>query len=80
MSEKIEEYPYIKAWSKWLQSGDVWAETQVARARADSAPNDAIYYAPEDARWIRASEITNGNIRNAIYAEVAKQRLADMQA
>jgi hypothetical protein len=78
--ENTEQYPYIKAWSKFLGSGAMWTDVQVARAIADQAPSDAIYYAAEEVRWMRAAEITNDNIRNEIYAIVSRQRIQDMQA
>ena len=59
MNGNIKTYPYIRAWGRYLGSFNYYIEDQVALARAEDAPDDALYKASLTGRWVRFYECTN---------------------
>jgi hypothetical protein len=62
----MSNYPYIRAWGRLLHSHEYYIESQIADARRERAPADAIYYDFDNSRWATFSELKaradNGNL------------------
>lgn len=57
------DYVYIRAWDAVLGSTASWTEEQIAKARRDAAPEDAIYWDEREKRWHRFADIANDRIK-----------------
>ena len=63
------EYPYIWAWGRLLGSFKPYIKGQVANAKADNAPADAIYWDEGQRRWHRWSEMSDDNDNKRVVKE-----------
>lgn len=55
------DYIYIRAWHRMTGSFDYYIEAQVEKARADKAPETAVYFSRyEGNRWITLEECAPG--------------------
>ena len=55
------DYIYIRAWHRMTGSFDYYIEAQVDKARADKAPETAVYYDRHDRkRWVTIEECAAG--------------------
>lgn len=59
------DYRHIRAWGRMLGSNREYVWDQVQKARADNAPDDAIYYGA-DKRWHTYSEVTVDSTRHVM--------------
>lgn len=50
------DYENIKAWGHMSGSKDYYIEAQVRKARQDGASQDAVYFSPDQNRWVCLSE------------------------
>lgn len=50
------EYVLIAAWGKSLGSMSYYVRDQQHKAARDNAPVDAVYFAPEQNRWVTLAE------------------------
>ena len=69
-----KDYPYIRAWGRMMGSNWSYVEDQMARARVDRAPADAIY--KRDTGWVRFSEVTEGSVKDTME-RLMKEEKAD---
>lgn len=67
----MKDFPYIRAWGKFMHSFDYYIEEQVEAARKALAPHDAIYFSAFENRWHRWSEMPEDNPN-----KIAVKRLA----
>jgi hypothetical protein len=51
-----KDYPYIEAWGKLMHSYPYYIAGEKERARADKAPQDALYK-DDQMHWVTLSEI-----------------------
>jgi hypothetical protein len=58
------DYLYIRKWGRIVGSHDYYIENQVAKARRDNAPQNAIY--KEDDGWKTIEDITNSETRREL--------------
>jgi hypothetical protein len=59
-------YLHIAAWGSWLHSNGYYVQQEQNRAAQDKAPVNAIYYSPDEGRWVTVDEIRNDVTRAAI--------------
>ena len=64
MNSPTLDYPYLRAWDQMMGSSLTWTRMQLANARADNAPNDAIYERSQSGggrthQWETYRDITN---------------------
>lgn len=62
LRDRSYDYPYLRAWCALMHSADYYLEDQLAKARNDKAPTDAIYFG-NDKQWHRFADVTNGLTR-----------------
>ena len=74
----MPEYPYIRAWGKMLQSFDSYIEHEVARAKEDEAPQNAIYLDSDKKTWHTADEISDPDTKRRIESIVDHMRYKAM--
>jgi hypothetical protein len=63
-----KDYLHIRAWGKMMQSNQSYIEDQVEEARADGAPQDAIYQDFGTKKWKIYSDVSNPDTRRAVDA------------
>lgn len=56
-TRRKKEYPYIRAWCYWLGYCPIVAVERVSQARAEGAPDQAVYYDEEAQRWVEHEDI-----------------------
>ncbi len=68
-----QDYPYIRAWGWMMGSDRYYIEQEIETARADKAPEDAIYWRFENETertgahvWHRFADVTNPSTTHAI--------------
>jgi hypothetical protein len=71
-------YLYIRAWGEMMGSRDWYVTDQIAIARRENAPADAVYkkVASEGGAWVSFSEVTNPHTIDRITAIVARYESA----
>lgn len=62
----VPDYPYLRAWCVWLTSRPGYAEEQLAHARLDAAPEDAMFFNPASHRWFCWRELKLPDVRREI--------------
>lgn len=62
------DYKYIRAWGAYMGSFDYYVNDQVAQARKDNAPEDAIYC--RDGKWATFSGVKNEDLKAMILNHV----------
>jgi hypothetical protein len=65
-----DDYPYVWAWCKYLDSNDSYAEMQIDRARQDKAPPTAIYRGNDG--WTLYEDIANRHAKRTVR-EIVEQ-------
>lgn len=66
MSKVKEDYPLIRAWGyRIMGSYKYYVEMQLARARENNAPQDAVYR-NEDGTWNRLDDIQNPMVKSQL--------------
>lgn len=63
MISSSDDYPYIRAWGVMLGSSRDYIDTQVAQARADGVPANAIHK-NTDGYWSSTDDITSPDTRH----------------
>jgi hypothetical protein len=58
---EFTSYKHIRAWGKYLGSYEYYIKAEQARASADGAPKDAIYYSITEKRWVQFEEVADGS-------------------
>lgn len=69
------DYPYIRRWGELMGSNSYYIEEEIKRARADGAPQTAIYKLPDNKmarelpeggliRWARIENVSNIHTRH----------------
>lgn len=58
------EYPLIRYYGKYMRQSGAYVSAQVARARAENAPQDVVHWF--EGRWFRAEDIRDPQTREAI--------------
>lgn len=68
------DYVYIRAWGLMMGSNRRYIEAQVAKARADEAPEDATFYR-DDTGWHTFQDVTRESTRDelAVLVEGIRQ-------
>lgn len=61
-----ERYPLIEKWGRMSGSFTYYIVDQQERAARDNAPEDAIFYSVDDARWVRADEVNDDTTRERL--------------
>lgn len=64
--EEVKKYSDIKRWGHIMGSFDYYVEMQIAEARKDDAPDNAIYKSGD--KWITTDDITAGATKNDLAA------------
>lgn len=72
MTQTQTDYPYIRAWGKFMGSHQYYINDEIARAKNDEAPQDAIY--KRDGRWITFRQITSTTTREVIEQMIEHYR------
>lgn len=66
MPKAKEDYPLIRVWGYLIMgSYEYYVEMQLARARKDNAPQDAVYR-NEDGTWNRLDDIQNPMVKSQL--------------
>jgi hypothetical protein len=61
-----QDYPWIRVWGKYLGSSPYYIDDQVAEARRDGAPQDAIYKDSDTEEWRTIDTITSPHTRRVL--------------
>lgn len=67
-----QDYPWIRAWGKFMCSRDWYIQQEVTRAREDNAPENAIYEKSDPGTlgrthsWATTDDITSIPTRHAL--------------
>jgi hypothetical protein len=61
----MTEYKGIRAWGEMLHSYEYYIRIQIEEARADKAPEDAVFKR-QDGTWATYKDITNEETRAAL--------------
>jgi len=64
----ISDYPFIRAWGAFLHSMQYYIDDEVRRARADGAPQRAIYRSAVSGIWHTIDEVSDPNTVRALGA------------
>lgn len=72
--ENVKPYDYIRAWGDHLYSYDGYIENEIAKARKDNAPYNAVYrqQVGKDTVWVTFDMIKSDDVKERI------QRIVDM--
>lgn len=54
-----KSYPFIRAWGRYTGSYQYYIDAQVALARAEYAPEDALYKAAISGEWVCMGDVTS---------------------
>lgn len=74
MSESLrKKYRHIVAWGSMMGSYAYYVNDQVARAEADGAPENAVFYSTDEDRWKTYDEVKSLSTRERIDAILEKQ-------
>lgn len=60
------DYPYIRAWGRFMHSGSYYIQGELELARAENAPPDAICKNHFTGYWRRYTDIENEVTKDAI--------------
>jgi hypothetical protein len=71
-----QDYPYIRAWGRMMNSTEADVEAQIRRAKKNLAPNDALFYSETLRQWQRFSDMPSGPNRWTI-GELAKEFIGE---
>lgn len=69
----MNEYIYLRAWCRMLGSFSTFTENEVARAKADGAPQTAIYRRT-DGTWATFEEIQCKETKQTVQAIVREMK------
>lgn len=74
MKKPTNDYPYVRAWNKYLKSSKTYIEKQVKYAREEKPPEKAIWRSTmEEGVWITLdAEFVAPKVRKIIEKEVKK--------
>jgi hypothetical protein len=64
-----KDYACIRAWGKMMGSYRYYIQSQISLARAEGAPDDAIYRR-QDGTWARLREVENSDTKRWVENEV----------
>lgn len=65
-TQSVRDYPWIRAWDRMMGSFSYWTDMQLIRARADNAPQDAVYYNQDVGLWVTLEEIESEETRTRL--------------
>jgi hypothetical protein len=65
------DYPYVRAWGQMMHSAQYFIEDQIALARRENAPGDAMWRGIAG-KWHRFCEMKPQNPNKALVAAYAK--------
>ena len=68
------DYIYIRAWHKMTGSYQYYIDGMVAKARQDSAPENAIYYDDFTHKWMTLDDVASSNTRARVTAFAKRLR------
>ncbi len=66
------DYPYIRAWGKYMWSYPYTIEQALEQARKDKAPANAVYYSPQNKCWVIIEDVCFESVRLSIKAIAEK--------
>ena len=61
-----KDYPYIIKWGALLGSLPYYVKDQVAQAKKDNAPQNAIYKKHEEETWVTTDDVTSIETRRQL--------------
>ena len=70
-------YPYIRAWSRYLGYSEMSAELEIVQAQKDNAPARAIGYEASDDLWLTVDDIQDSQVKQIIVS-LAKELENDL--
>lgn len=59
------DYPWIRKWDEFMGSCASYIKEQLALARAENAPRNAIYKR-DDGSWATTEDVTNPDLRSVL--------------
>lgn len=62
----MQNYPMIRLWGRMLGSMAYYIEDEVKRAKADKAPQDAVYYDMTNKVWHTYREVTSQDTKDKL--------------
>jgi len=65
---KTLDYPYLRAWCRHMGSQQYYTDMQIAKAREENAPHNAIYR--DDDKWRTFDDISREDTRERIKSIV----------
>jgi hypothetical protein len=71
--DPVADYKYIRAWGRLMHSNPSYIEDQIANARRDKAPDDAVYFDVLEKRWVRFANVTRDDTRSVINTFIAEK-------
>lgn len=69
---ETEDYPFIRKWGRMLRSYDYYIIGQVALARVDNAPQDAVYRR-KDGTWATVDDVESDWCRTELGLSAASR-------
>lgn len=64
----MSDYPYIRAWNRYLGYSEMSSELEIIQAQKDNAPARAIGYEASDDLWLTVDDIKDSQVKQIVVS------------